>query len=104
MTQLTMDDAAAGAAMKEAGQDAVEGNSKAFVTIMRQHAIEISDKSGFVTSDNLRIIASERCLEPHHPNVWGAIFLGPHWTAIGHQRSAWPSNHHRSITVWKYER
>lgn len=103
MSQLTLRDAVTAATLKEQGLNAVEANGLAFVTLMRKYAIEISDRSGFVTSDNLRVIGQEQGIEPHHPNVYGAIFRGTCWKSIGRQRSAWPSNHHRFITVWRYE-
>lgn len=70
---------------------------------MREHARTISDRSGFVTSDNLRVIADELGLTPANQNTWGAIFRGPHWKIVGRKKSAVPSSHAREIKVWKYE-
>jgi len=97
---LTLD-AAQGERLKQEGLDAVEHDGE-FLLLMRKHAIEISRSSGFVTTDNLRVIADKMGLVPRSPNSWGGIFRGPKWKIIGRQKSAVPGNHAREIKVWRY--
>lgn len=104
MTQLTLSDAADGSMMKGQGQEQSEEHGSAFIAYMRQQAIAISDQAGFVSSDNLRVIAAGLGLVPHSANVWGSIFRGPHWKIVGRQKSQLPGNHAREIRIWKYER
>lgn len=73
-----------------------------FVLRMRAVAKDISIKSGFVSSDNLRVMADALGWVPVHPASWGAIFRGPQWQEIGRQKSAVPSNHHREIRIWRW--
>lgn len=102
MTQLTLRDAAASAALKEVGQNAIEQTDQGFVALMRQYARVIAENSGFVSIDNLRIVAENLGVVPTHQNSWGAVFRGPHWKIVGRQKSALPSNHHREIRVWEW--
>mgnify|MGYP003394019939 CR=1 FL=1 len=102
MTQLTLD-SAHGELLKHQGQAAVEDTDQGFVAIMRECAREISDQAGFVTCDNLRLIADGMGLVPKHQNSWGSIFRGSHWKIIGRQKSALPSSHAREIKIWKWE-
>lgn len=104
MTQLTLKDAATAEALKEQGLDAVSVSADRFLKVMRAAAIRISDESGFVSSDNLRVLADAMGLVPHHPNAWGAIFRGLCWQMVGRQKSALPGNHAREIRVWLYVR
>ncbi len=101
MTQL---DLLEGTKRKEEGISRVSGNSAEFLTRMRNMAIYYSDTNGIVTSDDLREYASTWGLVPHHSNAWGAVFRGKNWKCIGRQKSAWPPNHARSISVWKWEK
>lgn len=98
MTQLSLDE---GVRLKIQGLDALEDDHR-FLDTMREAAIRISHESGFVTSDNLRVLADKLGLKPKHPNAWGALFRGPHWTIIGRQKSAVPGNRAREIKVWRY--
>ncbi len=103
MSQLTFQDAALGAALKDQGLAAVSVNADNFLRLMRATARRISDESGFCSTDNLRVIADRLGLVPHHPNAWGAIFTGKHWKEIGRQKSKYPGNHAREIRVWRWE-
>jgi len=91
-----------GAALKEAGQSAMEQTDREFVTRMRAAAREISLASGFVTVENLRLIAASMCLEPIHCNSWGSVFRGPQWKIVGRKRSAMPTAHAREIKIWQW--
>ncbi len=102
MTQLSLD-TAQGEILKKQGQATVIAGSLSFVQFMQAQAIEISDKCGFVSSDNLRVIAEELGMVPHHPNVWGSIFRGKHWRVIGRKKSAVVGNHGRSISIWRHD-
>lgn len=102
MTQLTLDSAES-EARKRDGLDAIESHDGAFVRMMRCHAMLISQERGWVTSDDLRVVAAQQRLEPAHPNTWGAIFRGPCWQIVGRRKSAVPGNHAREIKVWRYE-
>ena len=101
MTQLTLDSAES-AARKEAGQAAVEESDKGFVEFMRRAARTISEESGFVSSDNLRVLAAELGMIPKHVNAWGAVFKGAQWKIVGRKKSAVPSCHHREIKIWQW--
>ena len=103
MTQLTLKDACTADALKEQGLTSVAVNAENFVAIMRATARRISEESGFVSSDNLRLIADSLGLVPHHPNAWGSVFAGKNWREIGRQKSKLPGNHGREIRVWRYE-
>lgn len=103
MTQLTLQDAATAESLKQEGIALVALNAENFVAIMRAAARRISEESGFVSSDNLRVIADGMGLVPHHPNAWGAIFSGSHWKEIGRQKSKLPGNRAREIRVWRWE-
>ena len=103
MAQLSLD-TAQGEILKKQGQAAVIAGSLSFVQFMQAQAVEISDKCGFVSSDNLRVSAEELGLVPHHPNVWGGIFRGPHWKQVGRKKSAIVGNHAREIRLWRWEK
>ena len=91
-----------GEARKEEGIGRVSGNSALFLNWMRHKATEFSVKCGSVTSDDLRVYGDAWGIYPHHPNAWGAVFKGRNWKCVGRMKSAWPSNHARSISVWKW--
>ncbi len=92
-----------GEQLKLEGQLLVEDTNAAFVKTMRSIAEGISLLKGSVTSDDLRAAAAKAGLAPTHPNCWGSILRGPHWTIIGRTKSAVPGNHHREIRIWRYE-
>lgn len=98
--QLSLDQ---GKALKAEGQSLVASNNEAFVSLMRAEAIRISQERGWVTSDDLRVYASQMNLEPRHQNCWGGIFHGAGWKVVGRRRSAVPENRAREIKIWKYE-
>lgn len=102
ITQLTLDQAA-GAALKDHGHSSIEQTDPAFVAVMREMAKALSERDGSVTTDALRLWAVSQGMYPKHQNAYGTIFKGPHWKIIGRKYSAIPSNHGRSICIWKYE-
>ncbi len=85
---------------RDKGLDKVEGNNDSFVHRMRAHAKHIAQRTGHVTSDDLRRYASSHGLEPKHPNAWGAVFRGKQWICIGRRKSTLASNHAREIRIW----
>lgn len=99
MTQLSLTE---GRLLKEQGQILVSSNNQHFLALMREEARRISDERGWVSSDDLRVYASQLDLEPTHPNAWGAIFRCPRWQVVGRRKSAVPGNHAREIKVWQY--
>lgn len=101
MTQLTLDEQLS-AKLKEEGLDAIEVTAREFVILMRAEATRISLSRGWVTSDDLRVYASQRNITPPHQNSWGSVFRGPSWEIVGRRKSAVPENHHREIKIWKY--
>ena len=101
MTQLTLN-AQLGSSLKVEGLAEIEQTDQPFVDRMRVEAIKISQQSGFVTSDNLRVFAASLGLVPKHQNSWGAVFKGAKWKVVGRQKSAVPGNHSREIRVWQY--
>lgn len=99
MIQLSLEQ---GALLKEDGLASVAENNTAFLAVMRAEAIRISLSRGWVSSDDLRVYASQQNLEPTHRNAWGAVFLGRCWKVIGHRKSAVPESHNREIKIWAY--
>lgn len=91
-----------GRALKNDGLASVAENNTAFLALMRAEAIRISQSRGWITSDDLRVYASQLNIEPTHQNAWGAIFRGPQWKVVGHRKSAVPGNHAREIKIWQY--
>src|SRR6185295_17932867 len=103
MTQLTLTDACTADALKREGRDAIEQTDRAFIVTMRGIAKGISQESGFVSIDNLRVHADRMGWQPKHPNSWGSVMKGKGWTIIRYQKSALPRNHARLIALWKWE-
>ena len=103
MAEQSSLDAARGAELKAHGLETLEAFDGQFVQYMRKVARQISERCGFVSSDNLRVVAAELGIEPTHRNSWGAVFHGPRWRMVGRQVSAIPSNHHREIKVWQWQ-
>ncbi len=99
MMQLSLEE---GRVLKDDGLAGVADNNIAFLAVMRAEAIRISLSRGWVSSDDLRVYASQLDLEPTHQNAWGAIFRGPQWKVVGHRKSAVPGNHAREIKIWQY--
>ena len=102
MTQQLTLDSRLSATLKEEGLDAIEASGQEFLRLMRAEAMRISGGRGWVTSDDLRVYASQNNLEPIHQNVWGGIFRGPKWKVVGRRKSAVPDSHSREIKVWQY--
>ena len=100
MIQLSLED---GQARKVEGQAVVADHNTEFVALMRAEARRISNERGWVTSDDLRVYASQLGLEPTHPNAWGSVWRGKGWRSIGHRKSAVPQSHARMIRIWRYE-
>ena len=99
MTQLSLADAEAA---KRKGLDTVEQNDKRFIKFLRIAARSLSNSLGEVSTDELRVVATQHGLEPHSPNTWGAILRGKDWEVIGRKKSAVVSNHAREIRVYRY--
>lgn len=91
-----------GHALKADGQALVEDRNETFVALMRAEARRISKERGWVSSDDLRVYASQLDLKPIHQNCWGSIFRGPYWQVVGRRKSAVPENHSREIRAWQY--
>ncbi len=91
-----------GRSLKEEGLDSVSENNKAFLALMRAEARRLADQRGWVTSDDLRVYASQLNLEPTHQNAWGAVFKGTQWKVVGRRKSAVPQGHAREIKIWAY--
>ncbi|MBI4002763.1 MAG: hypothetical protein HY348_13400 [Nitrospira defluvii] len=87
---------------KEAGLNAVETSHEGFLETLRQVAIRISLRDGFVSSDEVRAEADQMGVEPVHQNAWGSLFRGHDWMEVGRKRSTIPGNHHREIRIWRY--
>lgn len=91
-----------GRALKEDGLASVAENNTVFLAVMRAEARRISETRGWVTSDDLRVYASQQNIEPTHQNAWGAVFLGRCWKVVGRRKSAVPQGHSREIKIWAY--
>ena len=89
---------------RESGKDLVSIKGDNFLGLMRSEAARIAKNLGSVTIDDLRRLAIERNIKPHHPNVWGAIFRGDKWVSTGFTQSELVSNHARTIRVWRLKR
>jgi len=81
---------------------AMEVNNPSFLSIMRAHAKEVSDREGSVTIDDVREYAERNGLIPQHRNVWGVVFSGRGWESLGQAASRTPSNHAHQNKVWKW--
>lgn len=92
-----------GLQFRDAGLDSVEQRSMTFQERMRWEAIRICRRKGYVDSDDLRELAEQEGIEPHHPNAWGAIFRGKEWRSVGFSQSRIASNHARLIRRWAYQ-
>ena len=99
MIQLSLEE---GCARKELGISQVSERDGVFLDLMRAEAKRLSDSRGSVTSDDIRVYASQLDLEPTHCNVYGAIFKGPYWKVIGRRKSAVPQGYSREIKIWQY--
>lgn len=91
-----------GLQLKRDGLDRVFSNNAEFIAVMRAEAIRIATQRGWVTSDDLRVYASQLNLEPTHQNAWGSILRGPCWKVVGRRKSAVPQGHGREIKIWAY--
>lgn len=100
MTQTTFS-LEEGTALKEKGKDVVSSHAPSFLEIMRGVATVIAARKGRVTSDDLRLYATQNGIKPHHQNAWGAVFRGKEWRCGGFTRSTLTSNHARTIRVWQ---
>jgi hypothetical protein len=89
-----------GEVLRDEGIARVETNNHEFVVQLRRVARKHSDKHGKVTVDDLRLWADAHQVIPAHRNAYGAIFKGRDWRLVGRQRSTYPSNHYRWISVW----
>ena len=88
---------------RDTGIEQVSDNNQVFLETMRGYARRIYRNRGYVTSDDLRVIADDIGLQPHHPNAWGAIFAGNDWQCIGRMKSAYKPNHAREIKKWAFK-
>lgn len=75
---------------------------KQFLQVMRRIAREVSKHNGHVTIDDLRFIIEPHGLKPSHHNVWGAVFTKDEFERVDFQKSRWPSNKGRLISVWRW--
>ena len=91
-----------GLRLKQRGIDAVEESNFDWVSFMRELAQTHSDIYGSVTADNVRNVSEKTARHPKHPNAYGAVFKGKGWKAIGYTQSQHPSNHGRTIRVWRW--
>lgn len=91
-----------GHALQKDGLERVSANNQAFLALMRTEARRLSLERGYVTSDDLRVYASQLDLAPTHPNAWGSVFFGRRWKVIGRRKSAVPQGHGREIKIWAY--
>lgn len=89
---------------KRRGLDRVEENeSDALLYRLRLYAINVSNRTGQVTIDDVRAYADRMGFRPHHQNVWGTIFRPTGWKHIGFEQSARPGNHARRVAVWRWD-
>lgn len=99
MMQLSLEE---GRKLKQEGLDRVAEDNTEFLLKMRYEAMRISQERGWVSSDDLRVYASQLDLAPTHQNAWGCLFKGPNWKVVGRRKSAVPGNHAREIRIWQY--
>lgn len=86
---------------KQIGLSLVAQGSEEFLEVMRAEAKRIARVRGQVSADDLRPIAKNLGIEPHHPNAWGALFRGSDWIRIGFKNSTCGSRRAGMVAVWK---
>ena len=91
-----------GLALKESGLDAIEVSNQAWLKKMREFAVGFSRQHTEVTADDVRYYAGRVHWKPHHSNAYGGIFRGPGWKPVGYTQSRHPSNHGRTIRIWRW--
>ena len=84
------------------GQARVERNAGETFDMLRDLARDESRRNGSVTADRLRELASIHGIEPHHFNVWGAVFRGRHWVKVREVVSTRPEGHGNRVFEWRY--
>ena len=94
----TLFDYADAKAARDAGVSKISENNASWVERARTAAIDICQRRGEVTSDDLRKIVPS----PAHPNAWGAVFRSAvfAWTGRYVQSQA-VSRHAGMQRVWK---
>ena len=80
---------------------AVAHDRTRFLDIMRNHAVEVAERTGSVTIDDCRNFADRIGAAPASPGVWGSVFTGGLFYDAGMTRSTWPPSNRRKITVGK---
>lgn len=67
---------------------------------LQEKAKQLSNKRGFVCSDDVRLWAEKVGYVGISPNFWGGLFKGKGWQVIGYTKSTIASNHARRIAVY----
>ena len=93
-----------GLRLKESGLDAVEEHNLSWVERMRLWAKIHADIHGFVSCDDIRIIAAREGDEPDHHNAYGSLFRPKEWRCVGRKPSTTASRHGAEIRVWKWQK
>lgn len=89
-----------GQTRKQRGLDQVSRNAQEFLETIRSHARMICLRQGYVTADDLRFLADEENIEPHHSGAWGGVFKQKGWRKDGRIVSKYPASHGREIYRW----
>lgn len=90
-----------GERLRDHGCARVIANSKEFFKMMEIQAKLVLREKGEVSSDDLRTFCAEANIQPHSPNVWGAVTLAlkKGRRVIDRRPSTLSSNHGRYISV-----
>lgn len=73
-----------------------------FLARCREFARDYCRQHGSVWIDPIRAWAKAHDLEPHHPNVWGAMFKEDGWVHVATRQSAIVTNNARDVKVWRW--
>lgn len=84
------------------GLQAVALNNADLCAKARGVAISLSNQHSYVTIDMVRQHPDLAGWQPSSPNMWGVLFIGPHWKFMGYEQSKRVSNHARRIGRWQY--
>jgi len=87
---------------KQLGLLLVEMHNAPWLEVIRAIAIDLYEKNGAISIDDLRHWCDDNKRQPDSEKAWGAIFRGLEWTPIGQKKSRYTSNHCRRIYTWAY--
>lgn len=86
---------------KQTGQALAHANNQAFVSVLREYAVNRAKKVGEVHIDHVRQYAEKHGMKPKSHHAWGVIFNDRRLKKSGEYRaSKVPTNHQHASPVW----